>query len=279
MYKTAQSLALSLPLRAGYAIAAFIANLQYLFSSKDRRIVSGNLRAIFPSKTESEIRGLTRQVFVNFAKYLTDFLRFERLDRKFIDENVKVVGRENLDGALRKGKGVITVTAHLGNYEFGGVVISLLGYKFNVVALSHKEKKVNDLFVGQRTRAGINVIPLGSALKKCYEALKRGEVLALVGDRDFSPNGVNAKFFGKEALLPRGPAAFYLKTGAQIVPGFLIRMPDDTFELRFERAISCDITGDEAVDEKRVTELCLKVIEDYVRRYPSQWYMFRRFWL
>jgi KDO2-lipid IV(A) lauroyltransferase len=270
---------MNMPLRSGYALAAFIARLQYLLSRKDRLIVYGNLRAIFPGEDEKEIKRLAKEGFINFAKYLADFFRFGILDRSYVERYVKVVGRENLDNALKQGKGVVTLTAHIGNYELGGAVISLLGYKFNVVALNHKEKKVNELFIGQRAKVGINVIPLGAAVKKCFEALRRGEIVALVGDRDFTPHGLKTKFFGKDALIPRGPAAFYLKAAAAIVPGFLIRMPDDTFELRFEKAISYNTTGDAPLDEQKVTELCLRVIEEYIKKYPSQWYMFRRFWL
>jgi len=279
IYKFAQFLAMNLPLDKGYAFASFIAKLQYLLSRTDRLIVYGNLRAIFPDKDEKEINRLAKEVFVNFAKYLTDFFRFEKLDRALVDKNVKVAGRGNLDEALKRGKGVIALTAHLGNYELGGAVISLLGYKFNAVALNHKEKEVNDLFIGQRRRTGVNVIPLGAAVRRCYEALRKGEIVALVGDRDFTPHGLKAKFFGKDAMIPRGPAAFYLKAGAAIVPGFLIRMPDDTFELRFEKAFSYTPTGDGALDEQKITEMCLEVIEGYIREYPSQWYMFRRFWI
>lgn len=278
-YKFAQFLAMNLSLRSGYGLAQFIAKFQYLLSRKDRLVVYGNLRVIFPDKDEGEINRLAKDVFINFAKYLVDFFRFEKLDRGYIDRCVKVVGRENLDVSLKEGRGVITLTAHIGNYELGGAVISLLGYKFHVVALNHKERKVNDLFIGQRARAGVDVIPLGAAVKKCYEVLRRGEIVALVGDRDFTPHGVKAKFFGKDALIPRGPAVFYLKAGVAIVPGFLIRMPDDTFELRLEKAISYAVTGDDMLDEQKITELCLRVIEEYIKKYPSQWYMFRRFWI
>lgn len=279
IYRFGQFLALALPLRAGYSIAIFAAKLQYLFSRKDRLVVYGNLRAIFPDKDEKEIAVLAKMVFVNFAKYLVDFFRFEKLDKKFLSEKIKVVGRENLDNALKGDKGVIALTAHIGNYELGGAVISLLGYRFNAVALDHKSRLVNDFFVGQRVRTGVKVIPLGSTLRRCYEVLRKGEVVALVGDRVFSNHGIVTEFFGKKTLIPKGPAAFYVKTGASIVPGFLIRMPDDSFELRFEPPISYRATGDIEADEKKVTDLCVEVIEDYIKRYPSQWYMFRRFWL
>jgi len=279
IYRLGQSLALALPLRAAYSVATFAARLHYLLSKKDRRIVFGNLRAVFPSENEVNLHRLAKEVFVNFAKYLVDFFRLEKLDIGFIEEKVKVVGRENLNEGLKEGRGVIILTAHIGNYELGGAIMPLLGYRFNAVALDHQNKLVNDFFIGQRVRTGVKVIPIGSALRRCYEVLKKGEVVALLGDRDFSNRGITTEFFGRKALIPKGPAAFYVKSGASLVPGFLIRMPDDTFELRFERPISYRPTGYLETDEKNVANLYVKVIEDYIRRYPSQWYMFRRFWL
>lgn len=280
IYKLGQFLALVLPLRAGYSVAIFAAKLQYLLSRKDRLIVYGNLRAIFPDKDEKEIAALAKMVFVNFAKYLVDFFRFEKLDKKFLSEKVKVVGKDNLDNALKGNNGVIALTAHIGNYELGGAVTALLGYRFNAVALDHKHRLVNDFFIRQRARTGVKVIPLGSTLRRCYEVLKKGEMVALVGDRDFSNRGgIVTEFFGRKTLIPKGPAAFYVRCGASIVPGFLIRTPDDNFELRFEPPISYRVTGNVEADEKKVTDLCVEVIEDYIKRYPSQWYMFRRFWL
>ncbi|MFA5338744.1 MAG: lysophospholipid acyltransferase family protein [Candidatus Omnitrophota bacterium] len=279
IYRLGQFLALALPLNAVYAVAAFLAKLQYSFSRKDRLTVYGNLRAIFPDKDEEEIARIAKEVFVNFAKYLVDFFRFEKVDKKFLAEKVKVTGRENLDQSLKEGKGVIALSAHIGNYELGGAVISLLGYRFNAVALDHDNKLINDFFIGQRARTGVQVISLRSALRSCFEALDRGEVLALLGDRDFSNHGIVTNFFGKRTMIPKGPAAFSVKIGVPIVPGFLLRMPDDTFELIFDRPISYRAIGNREADEKKVTGLCVKVIEDYIRRYPSQWYMFRRFWL
>ncbi len=279
IYRLGQSLALALPLKAGYAVATFFARLQYALSRNDRLRVYGNLRAIFPDKDEEEIARLAKEVFVNFAKYLVDFFRFEKIDKRFLSEKIKVTGMENLDEALKNGKGAIALTAHIGNYELGGAVISLLGYKFNAVALDHKNKLINNFFIGQRARTGVKVIPLGSALRRCFSALDKGEVLALLGERDFSNHGIVTDFFGKKTLIPKGPAAFSIKTRAPIVPGFLLRVPDDTFELIFDKSLSYRATGNREADEREVTDLCVKAIEGYIRKYPSQWYMFRRFWL
>jgi len=171
------------------------------------------------------------------------------------------------------------LAAHIGNYELGGAVVSLLGYPFNAVALDHKNKLVNNFFIRQRQTANINVIPLGMALKRCYACLKKGEALALLGDRDFFNHGIKMKFFGKDSMIPKGTAVLSIRTGAAIIPTFLVRMPDDTFELTFDRPVACSATGDIDEDTRLIMKSCVEIIEGYIKKYPSQWYMFRNFWI
>lgn len=279
IYKLAQVLALLLPIKIGYSIATFLAILQFYISKKDREIVLGNLKAVLKTDDSATLRRIEKEVFINFAKYLVDFFRFSKLDKIYLESNVKFVGKDNLDKALKKGKGVIVLTAHIGNYELGGAVVALLGYPLNVVALDHKNKLVNSFFIKQRRTAKMNVIPMGAALKRCYECLTKGEVIALLGDRDFSGHGIRVKFLGKDSSIPKGPAVLSLRTGALIVPAFIVRLPDDTFQFAFEKPISYSSTDNFDSDVQRITESCIKVIEENIRKYPSQWFMFRRFWI
>lgn len=279
LYRLGQFIALSLPLECAYFVAQLICSLQYFLAKKDRDTVGENLRVIFPDKSIREIRRLRRAVFRNFAKYLVDFFRFSKLDPDYIEKNIRVENKEYLDAALANGKGVITLTAHLGNWELGGVVISLLGYPFSAVALPHKDKQVDAFFNRQRQSKGVKVIPLGKAVKQCLNILKHNEVLALVGDRDFSEKGIILDFFGKPTFFPEGAAAFSLKTQAAIVPGFMVRNANNSFTLRFEKPLEFTACGDKKNDISNLIRHYKATFEDYIRRYPDQWYMFRRFWI
>ncbi|MCU0652621.1 MAG: lysophospholipid acyltransferase family protein [Candidatus Omnitrophica bacterium] len=165
------------------------------------------------------------------------------------------------------------------NWELGGVVISLLGYPFSAVALPHKHKKVDAFFNHQRRSKGIKVVPLGKAVRQCLDILKKNEALALVGDRDFTEKGIVLDFFGKPCFFPEGAAAFSLKTGAAIVPGFMIRNKNDGFTLRFEKPLEFSPSGNRNPDIAGIIKLYKGIFEDYIRRYPDQWYAFRRFWI
>ena len=108
---------MNLPLKVVYKIATFCSDLHYIFANKDRRFVKENLKAIFPEKSNREIRRIRIRMARNFAKYLVDFFRFEKLDLEYIKNNIRIENINNFDEAIKKGKGVVVVSAHLGNWE------------------------------------------------------------------------------------------------------------------------------------------------------------------
>ena len=278
IYKIGQIIALYLPLRLAYKVAVVFSDLHYLFAWRDRRNVAANLEVIFPQKTKPEIRRIRKIVFRNFAKYLVDFFRFKKLNRDYVKENVHFENLAYLDSALDAAKGVIILTAHIGNWELGGVAVAIKGYPIAAVALPHRHKKVDMFFNSQRESSGLRVIPLGQAARDSLKALRQNQIIALVGDRDFTNKGEIIDFLGMPTYLPEGPAVFSLKTGASILPVFVLRESDDTFTLKFEKPIEFNPTGDKINDRRNLIFQYKLVIEDYIRHYPEQWLMFRRFW-
>ncbi|MFA5320587.1 MAG: hypothetical protein WBE75_00270 [Candidatus Omnitrophota bacterium] len=279
LYRTGQFIALRLPLKSVYGLAVFIADLHFLFCRHDRRAVYFNLKAIFPRKSENEIRTIRRSIFRNFAKYLVDFFRYPILNREFIDRNVSVRNIHYLDEALANGKGGIVLAAHIGNWELGGVVVAALHYPFSAVALTHKNEKVNRFFDEKRETMGIKVIPLRHSLRKCFRVLKDNGLVALLGDREFTRNGgVIAEFLGKRALLPQGPAFLALKSGAAIIPGCMVRNTGDRFTLMFEKPIYPPDAGSFEDNLRLLQTETSRVIEKWIRSFPEQWYVFRQYW-
>ena len=275
LYRIGQFIVLHLPLNLGYKIAIFISDLHYIFADKDRLNVKENLKVIFPEKSDREIRRIRIRVFRNFAKYLVDFFRFSKIDLEYIKRNIKIENIHYFDEALSKRKGVIALSAHLGNWELGGVVIALLGYPLWAVALVHKHKAVNNFFNSQRESKGMKVIPLGKAVRQCLNLLKENKIVALAGDRDFTAKGCVLDFFGKPTFLPEGPAAFSLQTQAMIVPVFMLRNPDDSFTLKIEKPLS----GNNNESRAELINRYKVILQEYICKYPDQWYMFRRFWI
>ncbi len=281
IYKFGEFCVLHLPLWLAYCIAMRISDLHYLFSFRDRRSVKNNLKVIL--QTNEDVSSLARQVFRNFGKYLVDFFRMKKtVNPEYIKKNIKIVNAQRLEEALSRGKGGIIVTAHLGNWEIGSAVMSYLGHSPMAVALPHKERSVNDLFNKQREAWGTQIVQINGAIRKCLETLKENKLIALLADRDFTQTGEIMDFLGKKALIPKGPAIFSGKTGAAIIPSFLLRNPDDTFTLYFEDLILPPEVNEDVVPDQvmfKIMQAYTAVIERTIREHPTQWLMFREFWI
>jgi len=277
-YKIGQFFVHHLPLSLSYKLAMFLSDIHYYLSFRDRRSVKNNLKAIVPP-TEN-IAYLSKEMFRNFARYLVDFFYVPgKLNDAYIKENVTIKNLHYLPEVLRQGKGAIILTAHIGNWELGGFIISRLGYPMIAVALPHKERSINNLFNEQRQSQGITIVPNNVGIRGCVKGLKENRIIALLGDRDFNATGEMMDFLGKKARIPKGPAAFSLKTGAPIIPAFLTRDINNKFMLVFEEPIFPADDSEDSRALKIMMKQYIAIIEKTIRQFPTQWYMFQRFWL
>ena len=278
IYRLAEVLAVYLPAGFSRWLCIRMADLFYFFSGKNRAIIKHNLRIVLKKASKRKIDYCSRWIFRNFARSLTEFLRFKKIDAQFLKRFVRIEGIKYFDQALARGRGVIAVTAHLGNWELSAAVVSFLGYPLNVVALPHKNKLIDNFFTERRVLNGIKVIPVGSSLKMSLSTLRNNQILVLAGDRNFSKGGVEADFFNKPALMPAGIATLSLRFGSPIVLGFMIREKDDTFRLTFEKPIIYQPTGERKHDLRNITREYLKVLEKYISKFPEQWSIFGKVW-
>ena len=279
LYMTGFFLARIFPLRISYSIAGFVAWVYFLLSRKDKEEMRDNLKVVMgPAAGEKEIGNNILAIFRNFAKYLADFFRFPKFSEKYIQDNIEICGRENLDACLKEGKGAILVALHLGNWELGAALIGALGYDICVIALEHLNVRINDFFNSQRAINGVKSIPTGANVKSCFKALGKNQIVAIAADKDYTSTGVELDFFGRKTLLPRGAAVISLRTGAPIVFTALTREKGDSFRLVFENPIRYNATGDSDRDVKGLMGEYVKIFEKYIKAYPDQWYAFRRIW-
>lgn len=281
LYKFGQFIVNRLPIRWSYCIAGWISDIQYLVSFRDRRNVRNNVLAI--ARPGDDVTFLTKEVFRNFGRYLVEFFKLANaIDREFIRRNVTIHNLHYLQEALACGKGVVLVSGHIGNWELGGLIFGTLGYPTVAVALPHKERPVNELFNQQRAARGVEVIPSHLAVRRCLEALQENKIVAVIADRDFGNNGIIMDFLGRKAMIPKGAALFGCKTGAAIVPVFLLRDGKERFTLIIERPVYPQKTAEHPIPESTliaVIKQYLGVIEQQIRQRPDQWLMFRSFWV
>jgi len=277
LYCIARFLVLILPRRCSYFVAGIISNIKFYISKKDRKSVIYNLKPII--KNKKELRKRAKRVFNNFALYLVDFLSTSRINKEFIKKYVSVSGLDNINNVVGK-KGIIALTAHIGNYELGGGIVSFLGYDIYAIAFPHKDRRINNFFNSQRRIFDVKVIPTGRSVIRCLRLLRNKKMIAFLGDRDFaSMKGYRVHFCGRDALLPKGPSFFSLKTDSVVVPSFFVRERKYFYRLIFEPPIFPRYDDGSLKSEEKLIQEQLKVLEKYIRKYPDQWYMFQEYWL
>ncbi|HTS18134.1 MAG TPA: lysophospholipid acyltransferase family protein [Verrucomicrobiae bacterium] len=268
------------PRRMSYGIARRLADLYVLFDRRGRESVIANLQQIQLSSgvtlSPRALHSLARENFLNFAKYLVDFFKFLRMDRRQIEKVVHFGNvPEILENLLAHGKGVIFLSAHLGNWELGASALAAMGYKLNSVALQVPDKKLDELYRHYRALRGLYPIPFGRAGREFIAAVRRNEIVGLLADRDFTGSNQTVEFFGRPARLPDGPAKLALATGAPLLPIFMVRLPDDTFAYIVEEPIWADKSRQNVDD---IMRLVAAALERVIRQHSEQWFLFHNLW-
>ncbi len=277
LYRLGIWLTARLPRWLVYAIAALLAELNCLFSVHSRRGVYANLSHVLPRETSAWRRQqIARQVFRNFAYSVVDFFRISQMNGANLDRFVtRAEGWEHLQAAMDSGVGGVLITVHMGSWELGAAYLGLRGVPLTAVALPHRDPRINRIFIESREAHGIEVVPLGGAMRKLGEALTRGRFIALASDRDVSGRGITLPFFGQAARMPIGHALLALQTGAWIVPACIYRLPNGQTTIDIRPPIIPDPTVDTV---ESLTLRCLGTLEEFIRAHPEQWSSFYDLW-
>jgi KDO2-lipid IV(A) lauroyltransferase len=277
-YRMAQLFCRWLPRRFTYWMALRIADRFFSQDEKGRRAVMSNIAHILQAQninpSEETLKRMARRTFHYFGKYLVDFFKFSRMTPAEVRRLVSIEHMDYLEQARQMGKGVLLVTAHLGNWELGGAIMTALGYRLNVVFLPQRLDKINRLFEKQRRERGLHLIPLGHAARGVLQAFKRKECVVMLADRDFTAHHHSIFFFGQPAQLSSGPPRIAIRTQVPIVPSFVLRQKDDTFMLRFYPPI---VVRDDTTVEEIEKKIGI-VMEAEIAQQPSQWFIFDNFW-
>ena len=268
-----------LPTPLLYRLADVVGDGVYWAWPRGRRNTIANMRHVLGRQArEEDVRRVSRHSFRNYVRLMADFARSLRNPDDFLDHRVQVSGWEHLDAAIAQGKGVIMVGLHLGNWDLAGLTLAANGYPVNAVMENFASPQVDQLVRAARESWGVRCIPLRSMLRPLYEALRRNEIVALVTDRPAGHDGTAIRFFDSPASWPTGPANLAVRTGAQIVLGYLLRKPDNTFVGKLLALPTVEQTGDRQRDVQRVMQAIVTTLEEPIRSHPEQWFMFRRMW-
>lgn len=263
-----------IPERFLYFFGRGIGIFAYHFLRIRRTETMANLRlALGDTLNEAELTHTAREAYANVALSFMEALLLPRFKGRFKDL-IDLSGWELVDKNIKKGRGLIVVTAHLGNWEWGGAVFSATGNPFTVVVARQTNPFVDLAINAVRQACGMKVIPLGPAsIKYLIQTLQQKEAVGLVADQSAGRKGVLVKFFGRWASTPPGPARLALRYGVPIVVAVLVRTGRFHFQSIFREV---EVRDGDTVES--VTQRFTTVLEEMVRQHPDQYFWMHRRW-
>jgi Kdo2-lipid IVA lauroyltransferase/acyltransferase len=243
-----------------------------------RRVALSNLRASFPERSEEEIRGIARRCYRGYAETVGEFARLPRWTAGEVLERSEVVGAEHIDAVVGRGKGVILLTGHFGNWEWLGPLITAMGHRMSVVVGEQHNRLVDGFINRTRAQLGVGVLSAERDLRGIVQALDRRGIVAMVADQDAGRDGIFVDFLGRAASTAVGPVRLARRFDVPIVMGFAIRMPGGRLRFELTPPIRVPSEGEVGEVERTYTEAWSRRLEEYVRTYPDHWFWMHRRW-
>jgi KDO2-lipid IV(A) lauroyltransferase len=275
---------------ASVRLGTGLGSLAYRVAGRQRRRSLANLHlaygdALSPSQREV----LTREVFQHFGRGLVDFLRAPARSWADLSRLVSCEGWEHVEAARARGRGVVLVSAHLGNWEaLGRWLATVKGLPLTVVAREPENPALGAYMRTMRERAGFKVLSKGESARGLLGALKRGEAVLILADQN--SGDVFVPFFGVPAGAAAGPATLALRSGAALVPVYCLEADDHSLRVVCRPPLTTpEDTGAHAAgataeragraDEVvRVTAELNADLEAMVRAHPEQWLWLHNRW-
>lgn len=273
-----------LPRNWARATGALLGRILFHLHRPWRRVGEFNLQLAFPGLSPAERRSVLLQAFRHWGWLVAEFARFPRYaarGKAGLEGVITYQGLENYQEAIARGKGVLCLTAHLSAWELSSFTHSLHGYPLAYLNRPLDNPLLDGLVNRYRCLGGNRAIDRRNAARPILEELRAGRAVGILLDQNVlhSDGNVFVDFFGTPASTTDGLARLALRTGAAVVPGFVLwDERQGRYVLRFEPALELVNTGDPERDVSENTARFTKVIEDCIRRYPEQWFWIHRRW-
>jgi KDO2-lipid IV(A) lauroyltransferase len=270
----------ALPRLLARATGALVARIAYASLGRLRQVGLRNLALAFPETPAEEREHILRLEYRNLGWLLAEFCGMARYSPDYASRFIRYEGLDHYLAARDRGQGVLVLTGHLGAWELSSFYHSLAGYPMGMVIRRLDNPLVDRMVNRIRCRHGNRVLHKDDFARGLLAAMRAGETVGILMDTNMTPpQGVFVPFFGTLACTASGLARVALKTGAAVVPGFLLwEEAERQYVLHFYPEVALVDTEDTEADTAENTARLTAVIEDIIRQYPSQWLWMHRRW-
>lgn len=257
-----------------------LSGLWWRIDRRHRTVALENLAAAYPEKDAAWVKNMARSVFRNLSVVAFELPYLFNLTEKNLGTMVRLVGQSNLLDAIAKGRGVVLVSAHLGNWEMLGRLFSIVSKQPTLMITRVLDNPaVHRLVYECRSGTGSVAVPKEKSGAHILRILGQGGVVALLLDQNAAWfEGVYVNFFNRKACTNKGPVKLAMMTGSLVVPLFCIRQQNGMYRLTCEKAVEMVRTGSEPDDLEINTQRLNDILEKWIRETPEQWLWVHRRW-
>ncbi len=244
------------------------------------RQLERNLSRVYPTLDGGELRELSHEGMRSYMRYWCEAFRLPSWSHERIRDSFELVNHELLDEAAAAGTGAIMVAVHGGNWDLAGAWGALRYGSITSVVERLKPEGLFQRFLEYRRSLGLDIWPLGDphAFRGLADRLREGGVVALVGDRDISRNGIVVDFFGEPASMPAGPALLSQLTGAPVYP-LAMWFEDDRAVAEVQPLIEIPTTGTREEITLQMTQALADSFAVGIEQHGVDWHMLQPLWL
>ena len=239
-----------------------------------RRVAVRNLAMALPELDAHARARVVDGVFRSIGRMLVAFARFPQIGPHNVKDWIRYEGYEHVEAAVRRGRGILFATAHLGNWELSAFAHALLSQPMHVVVRPLDNRRLYALVARRRRLSGNRLLDKREFARPILQALRHNQAVGILVDQNAAvAEGTFVDFFGVPACASTGFAKLAAHTGAAVIPGFALwSESEQRYVLRFDPPI--EITGDAAADTARIQ----RHLEQVIRRHPDQWLWIHRRW-
>ena len=262
-----------LPLRFSYFLASLLGYFAYHVLQLRRRVVFDNLQTAFPAMDDKQRATIARNCYRQIVMTFIELSIAPKL-QGYIGQMLEPEQAALIQRLLLQGKGLITVSGHLGNWELqGAAAATAIHGPFTVAATQQSNPYIDGFITRRRYGMGMQVAGTKTAMKLLVKALKNNEAIGLVADQNAGNDAVFVEFFGKLAATQPGPAQLALKFGAPMLVGVALRTGPGRFTVMAEQVV---IRENDTV--QTLTQRHVKILEGFIRQYPERYFWLHRRW-
>ncbi|MBA2883047.1 KDO2-lipid IV(A) lauroyltransferase [Desulfosalsimonas propionicica] len=268
-----------IPRKTAVHAANWLGRLWFAADRRHREIAVSNIGRVFGGQmTPQQIRAMARSVFCSLVRIVFEIGWSLRLNHTDIRKHFRFSGMHHLQAALGEKKGVLVLTGHIGNWELLPLAMGQVGLPVSAMYRPLEFEPLDRFFISQRSRYGARLLAKRRAMRGMLSALHNNELIGMLLDQNARvKDGVFVDFFGSPACTGKGMALLARRTGAPVVPVFLVR-EKGYYRVECHPALPKIETRDKTKDIEAATALYNKVIEDMIRRYPQQWFWVHHRW-